>query len=146
MQVREADKLWPLRVEFLENIPRSWQPNRFSSSRLIFSFHTKIMKIMRPCRVFVKSVRYQTYIGALLSNSHDTISIDQFMPITINSFKYRLNLRMNVFVSIFFVLMTIYYYKLNIIICLEYIKYIFLITKNRIKLEDSAMTKNIRNN
>lgn len=42
--------------------------------------------MITPCKVFVKSVRYQMYAGELL-HSQDIISIDQLIPITMNSFK-----------------------------------------------------------
>lgn len=92
VQVREAAELWQaLRVEFLERTLLSRQANLLTSSRLMLSFQTKIKKMITPCRVFVRSVRYQMNAGLLLQ-SHDAISIDQLIPITMNSFRYRLNL------------------------------------------------------
>lgn len=77
-------------LEFFEKNLSHLQPILFNSDCLILSFQTNVMKITKPCKVIPKSVMYQT---DEYGKVHEHINVVQKMPITINSFKYKLNLK-----------------------------------------------------
>lgn len=82
-----------LLVGILQNGPQCRPPNRFNSNLLIFFLHTNMMKMIAPCKEFIILVGYQTISDTKSTSiNHAINSKIQVIPITMNSFKYILNL------------------------------------------------------
>lgn len=82
----------PLEVDVADTRFHCGQSFWFNRRR-IRRFQTNMRKIRSPCRVLPKSVTNQRNFGP--PTAKETSSIAQLIPITMNSFKYKLNLHYN---------------------------------------------------